>query len=348
MTGTAMSADNSDELGLLEQTARDILGDVAGEDTAKAWQVLVSAELPLLAVPEPLGGGWLGAAAVVARICGELAADVPYADAALVAAPMLAAAGLELPTGLVVAAVTDDATAVSEADGVRVRATLSRVAWAGSAERVVFVARGDEGDVVVSLDPTLADVTAGRNVAGEPRDRVQVDAVVPSAAVASAPDDADEELLRRGALARAVAMSGAAQGALSASVRYATERVQFGRPIAKQQAVQHALAETAAEVEAMRASAQAAVDVCAEDGFLSPRALIAVATAKAQAGAGAEVVARLAHQVHGAIGTTREHPLHRVTLRLWSWRDDFGSERCWQERLGRLALAGDPWQEVTR
>lgn len=343
-----MTADNTEELGLLEQTARDILGDVAGEDVAKVWQVLASAELPLLAVPEPAGGGWLGAAAVVARISGELAADVPYADAALVAAPLLAAAGLELPSGVVVAAVADDAVATREGEVVRVRASLSRVAWGEAAERIVFVASGDDGDVVVSLEPAIATVTAGRNVAGEPRDHLQLDAVVPSSAVAPAPSDAQEELLRRGALARAVAMSGAAQNALAASVRYATERVQFGRPIAKQQAVQHALAETAAEVEAMRASAQAAVELCAEEGFLTPRALVAVATAKAQAGAGAEVVARLAHQVHGAIGTTREHPLHRSTLRLWSWRDDFGSERFWQERLGRLALAGDPWEEVTR
>src|SRR4051812_390420 len=97
-------SEQQEELGLLEQTARDILGDVAGEDTAKAWQVLASAELPLLAVPEPTGGGWLAAAAAVARITGELGADVPYADAAIVAAPMLAAADLPLPTRLVVAA----------------------------------------------------------------------------------------------------------------------------------------------------------------------------------------------------------------------------------------------------
>jgi acyl-CoA dehydrogenase len=123
--------------------------------------------------------------------------------------------------------------------------------------------------------------------------------------------------------------------------------VQFGRPIAKQQAVQHALAEAAAEVEAMRAVADAAVGVCAQGGFLGDGALAAVAAAKAQAGASAEVVARLAHQVHGAIGTTQEHPLHRVTLRLWSWRDEFGSERHWQQELGDLALAADPWRLVT-
>jgi acyl-CoA dehydrogenase len=348
MSEGAHRDEHGEELALLEQTAREILGDVAGADVAKAWQVLSSAELSLLAVPEPLGGGWLGAAAAVTRVSGQLAAEVPYADAALVAAPLLAAAGLEVPGGVVVAAFADDATVTVEATGRRLRAALARVPFGASAERVVFVARGDDGDVVVSLDPAHAQVSAGRNIAGEPRDQLRVDAVVPSDVVAPAPSGAGDELIRRGALARALAMSGAAEAALAASVRYATERVQFGRPIAKQQAVQHALAETAAEVEAMRAAADAAVDICAEDGFLTSRALVAVATAKAQAGASAEVVARLAHQVHGAIGTTREHPLHRLTLRLWSWRDDFGSERHWQQELGRLVLDSDPWEVITQ
>jgi acyl-CoA dehydrogenase len=340
-----MTADNAAELGLLEQTARDILRDVGGDDSAKAWTLLAEAGLPLLAVAEPDGGGWPAAAAVVTRLVGESGADLPYGDVALVAAPMLAAAGLPLPQGMAVAVAADDVTVTGAGDGVRVRATLSRVPWGAVAEQVVVVARGDDGDVVVAIDPSAADVTPGRNIAGEPRDTLRIDTVVET--VAAAPQGARDELLCRGALARAVAMAGAADAALKASVRYATERVQFGRPIAKQQAVQHLLAEAAAEVEAMRASADAAVAVCAQDGFLTPRALLAVATAKAQAGASADVVARLAHQVHGAIGTTQEHPLHRVTLRLWSWRDDFGSERFWQERLGRLALAGDPWEVVT-
>ena len=337
--------DNSGELGLLEQTARDILRDVAGQDAGKAWQLLTEAGLPLLGVPEPDGGGWLEAAAIVTRIVGESAADLAYGDTALVASPMLAAAGLPLPDGVAVAAVADDAVASHEGGNVRLRATLTRVPWGATASQIVVVARGDEGDLLVVVDPTDADVTSGRNIAGEPRDKVQVDAV--TAAFAAAPEGARDELLRRGALARAVAMTGAANAALQASVRYATERVQFGRPIAKQQAVQHLLAEAAAEVEAMRASADAAVAVCAQEGFLTEHALVAVATAKAQAGASAEVVARLAHQVHGAIGTTQEHSLHRWTLRLWSWRDDFGSERYWQRVLGELALASDPWELVT-
>jgi acyl-CoA dehydrogenase len=62
----------------------------------------------------------------------------------------------------------------------------------------------------------------------------------------------------------------------------------------------------------------------------------AVAVAKARTGEAAGKVAEIAHQVHGAMGFTHEHPLHFATRRLWSWRDEFGSDAYWQERIGRL------------
>jgi len=49
--------------------------------------------------------------------------------------------------------------------------------------------------------------------------------------------------------------------------------------------------------------------------------------------------AAIAHQVHGAIGFTDEHILHRFTRRLWAWRDDFGSESEWAVGLGALVAA---------
>ena len=45
--------------------------------------------------------------------------------------------------------------------------------------------------------------------------------------------------------------------------------------------------------------------------------------------------AAIAHQVFGAIGFTKEHILHRFTLRILAWRDDFGSESYWAAELGR-------------
>ena len=65
----------------------------------------------------------------------------------------------------------------------------------------------------------------------------------------------------------------------------------------------------------------------------------AVAVAKARAGEAAGKVAEVCHQVHGAMGFTQEHPLHFATRRLWSWRDEFGHESFWQERIGRLVCS---------
>jgi len=56
---------------------------------------------------------------------------------------------------------------------------------------------------------------------------------------------------------------------------------------------------------------------------------------------------RIAHQLHGAIGVTREHRLWLATMRARSWVDDFGSTAHWARRLGRMALTTDePWDLV--
>ncbi|PPR59763.1 MAG: hypothetical protein CFH10_01784, partial [Alphaproteobacteria bacterium MarineAlpha4_Bin2] len=49
--------------------------------------------------------------------------------------------------------------------------------------------------------------------------------------------------------------------------------------------------------------------------------------------------AAIAHQVHGAIGFTMEHILQRYSRRVWSWRDEFGSESTWAVRLGAAMAA---------
>ncbi|MCM3926018.1 acyl-CoA dehydrogenase, partial [Frankia sp. AiPs1] len=58
------------------------------------------------------------------------------------------------------------------------------------------------------------------------------------------------------------------------------------------------------------------------------------AAARAVAARTAGTVATDTHQLHGAIGITQEYPLHLVTRRLWSWRDDEGTQRRWERLLG--------------
>jgi acyl-CoA dehydrogenase len=58
----------------------------------------------------------------------------------------------------------------------------------------------------------------------------------------------------------------------------------------------------------------------------------------------------VAHQVFAAIGITEDHMLHHFTRRLWSWRDEAGSEARWAAEIGRAALARggeNLWADLT-
>ena len=129
------------------------------------------------------------------------------------------------------------------------------------------------------------------------------------------------------------------------TTQYALDRTQFGRPIGKFQAVQQNLAVLAGQT----AAAGAAADMAAEAVGDSIR-LLPIAAAKSRCGEAAGIGAAIAHQVHGAIGFTREHSLHFLTKRLWSWRDEFGNETAWNRLIGRhMAKAGPAryWAEIT-
>lgn len=183
---------------------------------------------------------------------------------------------------------------------------------------------------------------------GQEGDLGDVAAVIRVAAYhAAAPDFGDRVMppvgdeRRRGALVRAVQMAGALERVRELSVQYAAERRQFGQPLNRFQAIQQQLAELAAEV----ALANAAVDQAVADPSAER-----VAVAKVVAGQAAGRAAAIAHQVHGAIGFTHEHRLHRFTTCLWRWRDEFGTEASWSETLGgRVVDAGGDalWATVT-
>jgi len=109
-------------------------------------------------------------------------------------------------------------------------------------------------------------------------------------------------------------------------------------PVTTQIAFEQSAVNMLALLAGQVAAASAAADAAAEASSLAPDAF-AVAVAKSRAGEAAGKGAEIAHQVHGAMGYTREHNLHYSTRRLWSWRDEFGNETCWQIRLGRVVAA---------
>lgn len=375
MTDPPVSAAASEldgELKLLAQTCAALFVDHAAEQAVswdlRLWGELEQAGLPLISVPEAAGGsgGSLEQAAVVVSLAGEYAASVPLAETALLGGWLLAEAGLPVPAGPLVAvhalgapAAGDHAFLVAQAPGGwSVRGRLPRVGWGRIAQRVVVLAAtagdassgGQAREVAIALSPGDVAVEPGSNLAGEPRDDLTVDTVVEHAAVAMVADGTGEALRRRAALARVLLTAGALRRALGLTIRYAGERQQFGRSLSNFQAIQHQITELAAETAVVRAAADAAVRRCADDGFADPRARVAVASAKVQAARASTVGARIAHQVHGAIGFTDEHSLRLVTTRLWSWRDEAGSQADWAAELGRHVLdgrGGQLWHTLT-
>ena len=113
---------------------------------------------------------------------------------------------------------------------------------------------------------------------------------------------------------------GVAQRALDLGVEHAKTRVQFGKPIGTYQAVSHPLAQTYTDVELARSLVYWAAWCVAEE---DDRAELAAAAAKAFATEAAVVACERSIQVHGGIGFTWEHPLHRFYKRA-IWLEGFG------------------------
>lgn len=330
----------------LRDLAESVFAGGASSDTgfdASLWKTLEAAGLARLTLPEEAGGseGTLVDAAAVLHAAGSHAARVPLVETDLLAGRLLHEHGLAVPAGPLTA-VRGELEVREASDGWRVTGTVTRVPWARAAAGIAVLTPTH----VVLLAPDQVVIVDGANLAEEPRDTISVDATVPG--VAPAGPDTAEEFRLRGALGRALLLAGAAAGALAGSVRYAGERVQFGRPIGKFQAVQQQLALAAAEVAAAEAAAEAAARAVTADGVLASRFPIAAAKARTSEAAGA--VARIAHQVHGAIGFTREYDLRLTTTRLWAWRDEDGSDAEWNTEVGAAVLAAGPdalWPLVT-
>jgi acyl-CoA dehydrogenase len=145
--------------------------------------------------------------------------------------------------------------------------------------------------------------------------------------------------------------AGALDAALAMSIDHVNARVQFGKALSKFQAVQQSLATLAVEAAAVNvAGAAAAAALDAVDGN-SDGALFEIAAAKLRANSAIAIGAAIAHQVHGAIGFTRDYGLHPLTRNLMQWRSECGNDAYWANILGGLACANGGaglWHEMTR
>jgi acyl-CoA dehydrogenase len=277
--------------------------------------------------------------AVLLRAAGRHLVPIPLGET-IVARALLAARKVKTPHGPISFALLDGHTH-THGDHAHLEGRALRVPYARHAANVLLSAPGSAEAVLIAV--RRGKISEGVNIAGEARD----DLVFGDTAGATVSGVSGDDLLAYGAAVRAALMAGALERILMQTVEYARTRVQFGKPIAAFQAIQQQLAVLAGHVAATGIAADAAfADI--EDATRRTRL---AAVAKIRAGEAAGAATSIAHQVHGAIGITKEHSLHFATRRLWSWRAEFGAEAHWAEQLGRtVCRAGVEahWPAVTQ
>lgn len=338
----------SESGSIVAETAARIFADLADPQEvnsakdaawkAPLWQALTDAGLTLAWVPEGQGGAGaeLADGFAILGVAGRYAAAVPLAET-LLAGWLLSRAGLSAPEGAMSVAPARPGDRVTlNADGT-LTGQARGVPFAKDAQHLAVLA----GSSVGLVETSACRLSDGLNLASEPSNTVMFDRVK-LLAVAAAPAGLDQAaLMLMGCVVRSVQTAGALEAILDMTVRYSNERVAFERPIAKFQAVQHNLARLAGEVSAAMTAAYSAADAIARGGAFDDAIFLEATAAKIRSAEAAQEGAAIAHQVHGAIGFTNEHILHRYTLRMLAWRDDFGNESYWAAALGnRIAARG--------
>lgn len=129
-----------------------------------------------------------------------------------------------------------------------------------------------------------------------------------------------QKIIQRAALSKCCEMVGGMGRALEMTVDYAKNRVQYGRPIGNFQVIQHYCANMMTDVDIVRLTTYHAAWMLGE-GFSCTKE---VAIAKVLTSEACRRVASLAHQIHGAIGFTREHDLQLYSRRFKAAEVTFG------------------------
>ncbi|MCW5661039.1 MAG: acyl-CoA dehydrogenase family protein [Burkholderiaceae bacterium] len=336
----------------VDKAARERVEAGAFDDAL--WQRVVDNGFTRALATEEAGGiaaTWSAAVPILHGI-GYWQVPLPVPET-MVAHLLLSLAGVEAPAGpivLIEQGCGNTLRLIGGGSEPRLEGTVPHVAWARHAP-TALVSSSERQLALVDLRQAAVRCEPHLDHARMPSDTLRFDGARCIAQAAS-PLALAQPVWTLGALTRALMVVGALESALEQSVRYATERVQFGKPIGRNQAIQQQLALMAGDTAAARMAALAAAadapSVTARD---APAAPFSIAAAKVRAGEAATRAAGIAHQVHGAIGFTREHPLHFATRRLWAWRGQFGSDAWWAQALGRAAIAGGAaafWPSLTR
>ncbi len=305
-----------------------------GEDrqAASRWQRL--AELGLFGVraPEAAGGMGLNDAdfALLAEEVGRAALPEPLIEQAALAVPALTELQHQPAARALLPQLAAGEARIAVLHPVNVVALLppDLTHWLLCTPEAVTLAPAE----AVAVTPR-ASVDAARRV-GAATLRPGAGTVLARGAAAAA---CAERLLNRGAAFGAAQCLGLTERMLELAARYAQERSQFGKPIGAYQAIKHHLATVAVRLEFARPVVYAALCRAADT---DARAAACISHAKLAAGAAAELAARTAIQVHGAMGYSWEVDLHFYMKRAWALLGSWGDQNFHARRVQSLVTGG--------
>lgn len=302
----------------------------AGRDLDRdIWSAMAEAGWLGLMLPEELGGAGLGLSeqAILSEALGRALITEPLAQLSVFSGTLLAGAepGAErsrLAEGLISGSLvvspawqTIDGgyaavAATIDADGVALKGSADLVVAASSADVFLVLARSNDERVLISvpagsegLSVSERPTVDGATLAQLRFDgcRVAAGQVLARSLLGSALLD---EAIQATRLALAAELAGAGSKALEATVDYTKERVQFGKPIASFQAIQHRLVDMWSAAEFSCGAIVNALERLADEP--GKPAALAVLAAKARAGDAAVDITRKAIHLHGAMGFTDE------------------------------------------
>ena len=285
---------------------RLMLKDGRAIDEAR-WRTICEMGLLGMLVPEAAGGMGLGLTDFIgiAEAAGYVGLPEPLVELAGVTIPLLAR--LKDNRGLLESALGGNRVALGH--------PANRFVANADSATALLLGDGEDIHLVERVDATLE-----RQESFDPFRRLFTVQWAPSPATLVAKSWGDSA--ERGALLAAAQMIGLAQRCIDISVAYAKDRTQFGKPIGSYQAVKHLLANAQVKVEFARPVVHAAAAELLL-GTLAARARIA--HAKIAAGAAAELAARTAVQVHGAMGMTWEVDVHFFLKRALALGSSWGT-----------------------
>ncbi|BCN37064.1 acyl-CoA dehydrogenase [Alicycliphilus denitrificans] len=351
---------------LIQETVRRLLANevsrellTAVEDGAFAsdlWSTMANAGMTKILCREEHGGieaSWLDALPLFFQV-GYTQAPVPLAQA-VVGQYFASRYGLDLPGesvfSLAAGLQTHGLSVALNTAGEPTTLTgqIKAVKWARHAHWLL--AELNDRLVLVDIKGTGVHIEHGVDAASLPADTLVLQHAPVARALPVLIEDLPKPLQVTYAAVTAVQLTGALEYALDLAVQYAKDRVQFGKPIGKNQAIQQQLAALAGEVACSYAAATTALrDLPAISQNHAPQAEFSAAVAKVTASDAVKAGASIAHQVHGAIGFTYEYPLNFATRRLWAWRAEAGSSTEWAEWLGQAFVRGGSeqfWSHLT-